>query len=334
VRIEELSRAAWGDALPSSGFGVFHTPAALGVLDDHTAADLRLLGGFNGDRPVALLPLFVTERPVGTTVLSPPPSLSVPQLGPVLMPASPKRRKRERLNNEFAGAVLDRVGVDRPTTLFRMSCDVGFGDPRPYAWADLTVRPRFTYVLDLADASPDQVLDGFSKSLRRDVRRARESDVHVDRVSSVDGAKLVYDDTRDRYEEQGRELGPSWPYVRDLSGALGDRCRSYLARDDDGGYLGGITVLYSNDRAYFWQGGTRSEHDVAVNGLLHWHILEDVATDPPIESVSAYDLMGANTERLCRYKSKFGADLRHHYVVESAGYAMDVAKRVYERVGR
>jgi hypothetical protein len=334
MRAEELSRSAWHDALPSTGAGVFHTPEALDVLDDHSQGELKLIGAFNGDRPVALLPLFVEERPIGTTVLSPPPAKSVPSLGPLLMPASPKRRKRERLNGEFADAVLDRVGADRSTTLFWMCCDIEFADPRPYAWAGLSVRPRFTYVLDLADASADGVLDRFSRSLRRDVRSARTSDVEVERVPPEEGARLVYEVVRERYEQQGEPFGPTWPYVRDLVDALGDRCRVYLARDGAGAYLGGITVLYSTDRAYFWQGGTRSDHDVAVNSLLHWRIIEDVIADPPVDSVTAYDLMGANTERLCRYKAKFGAELRHHYVVESSGHAMDVAKTVYDRLRR
>jgi hypothetical protein len=260
--------------------------------------------------------------------------MSVPNLGPLLMPASPKRRKRERLNKTFAEAVIDHAGATQSTTLFWMNCDVDFADPRPYAWADLNLQPRFTYVLDLADVTTDRVIERFSKSLRRDVRNAMESDVRVDRVPPAEGAKLVYDDVYERYEEQDDQLGPSWPYVRDLVDALSDRCRVYLARDATGEYLGGITVLYSNDRAYFWQGGTRSDHDVAVTSLLHWRIIEDIAADPPVDSVTAYDLMGANTERLCQYKAKFGADLRHHYVVESSGPAMDVAKTVYERLRR
>jgi len=46
MEIEQLSREEWGEALPSSGFEVFHTPAALGVLEEHTAGELKLYGGF------------------------------------------------------------------------------------------------------------------------------------------------------------------------------------------------------------------------------------------------------------------------------------------------
>src|SRR6056297_1624637 len=98
MEIRQLSVAEWGEALPADGFEVFHTPAALGVLDDHAAGELRLYGGFKGDRPVGLMPLVVRESTVGRAVLSPPPGFSIPRLGPLIMPASPKRRKREKVN--------------------------------------------------------------------------------------------------------------------------------------------------------------------------------------------------------------------------------------------
>jgi hypothetical protein len=64
--------------------------------------------------------------------------------------------------------------------------------------------------------------------------------------------------------------------------------------------------------------------------LLHWSIISDIAAGDPIESVDKYDLVGANTKRLCEYKAKFGGDLVPYYVVESAGFGMDLAKRAYQ----
>jgi hypothetical protein len=126
----------------------------------------------------------------------------------------------------------------------------------------------------------------------------------------MDGVRAVHEDTRARFEEQDEQYGRTWEYVRDLAEALGDRCRAYVARASTGQYLGGITVLYSNDMGYFWQGGTRATHEgTSINGRIHWRIMEDIAAGEPVPSVGRYDLMGANTERLCQYKSKFGADL-------------------------
>ncbi|WP_276261489.1 GNAT family N-acetyltransferase [Haloglomus litoreum] len=333
MNLETISLSDWDDALPERGYEPFHTAAALEVVADHATGDLELLCGYKGDRPVALLPLVRRDERVGEAVLSPPPSLGIPRLGPLLMPASPKQRKRESLNRAFTEAVLDHVGADGRFTLFRTICPPGYGDPRPYEWAGLTVEPTFTYRLDVAGRSLDDIRSGFSRSLRREIRDAEDLDLTLSR-EGIDGAREVFEATAERYADQGRSFPMAWEYVRDLLTAMDEHARVYVLRDGDR-FLTGITVLYSADRAYFWQGGARTVHEgVSVNSLVHWDVLRELVEDPPAGEPTAYDLMGANTERLCRYKSKFGATLEPYYVVESAGRSMEAAKRAHGLLSR
>lgn len=332
MRLERLPLSDWANALPADGFEPFHTAEALTVLDDYADGDLHLFAGYKGQNPVALLPVFVQRRSVGSIVTSPPPGLSVPRLGPILMPASPKRSKRERLNRRFAEHVVDELGLSGSRTLFRMIGNTNYTDPRPYRWADFEVGTFFTYTLDIDEQSADELISNCSKSLRREIRDVRELDVTVD-AEGISGAKAVYEQTVDRYDQQDKEFSLSWPYVRDLVDALDERVRTYIARAPDGAFLSGITVLYSNDAAYFWQGGARGEYDgTTVNSYLHWRIVEDLIEEPPVESVMSYDLMGANTDRICQYKSKFGASLEPYYTIESAGAGMELAKRAYRMI--
>lgn len=332
MRIERVTSAEWAEALPDTGTEVFHTPEALAVLEAHSSGELHRLVGYKGDRPVAMFPVFVRERRVGRAVLSPPPSMGVPRLGPLVMPASPKQRKREKLNQTFTETVLDELGADDSGTLLRVICPPEHTDPRPFDWAGFDVEPAFTYRLDTGGASTEDLLRETSRSLRRDVREARETDVTVTVERADSGAaRAVHEATVARYEQQDREYSMNWPYVEAVTTALEeiDRCRVYVARAD-GEFLTGVTVLYSDQAAYFWQGGTRTTHQgVDINSLLHWRIVEDIVENPPRESVDTYDLMGANTERLCRYKSKFGGRLVQYYVVESSGAKMELAKRTY-----
>lgn len=329
MNVERIDLSEWDRMLPSTGFEVFHTPEALSVLNEHADGELHLLGATKGEQPLALVPAFVQRRSMGTAVLSPPPGLGVPRLGPVLMPTSPKRRKREKLNREFAEAVVDRLGGDDSRTLFRMECNVTYDDPRPYVWAEFDIESAFTYVLDVDDMDTEPIRSSFSKSLRREIRDAEDLPIEIG-LEGIEGAQAVYDDTRSRYEEQDEPFPLEWAYVRDLVDALGERARTYIARGPGGEFLSGITVLYSNDAAYFWQGGTRATYEgTSVNSAVHWRIIEDLATDPELDGVTQYDLMGANTERLCRYKSKFSAELVPYYVIESNGAAMALAKTAY-----
>ena len=332
MELRQLTLEEWDNALPETGSEAFHAADVLSVLADHATSDLHLIGGFKGDRPVALLPMFVRSMRVGTIVTSPPPGMGIPRLGPVMMPASPKQRKREKVFRTFANLVVSEFGLDSYTTLSKITCRTGFGDPRPYVWNNLSLDTQFTYRLDVSETDPDDLLKAASKSLRREIRDATELDVTV-RQEGIDAARRVFEQTRDRYAEQGRSFPPQWSYVRDLYEALGEMARVYVARSDDGSFLTGITVFYSPDAAYFWQGGGRTVHDgVAVNSLIHWRILEEIATNPPRDTVTTYDLYGANTERLCRYKSKFGAELVPYYTLETAGYRMKIAEHLYQLV--
>jgi hypothetical protein len=335
MELERLTLEEWGDALPKTGFEVFHTPEALSVMDDHADADLQLYGGFKGQQAVALVPLFVRRPAFGPkVVLSPPPSLGVPYLGPILMPVSPKQKKQERLNQKFTDAILDEIGMEESRTVFRIMGSPGYDDPRPFIWSDMESTPSFTYRVDLDGKSMDDLVNQFNKSLRYEMRKGQDLDITIER-GDLDDARRIHRDIAERFEEQDSDTNLTWPYVRDLVDGLGDRARVYVARDPDGEYLGGIMVLYSNDTAYYWQGGAAASYEnVSVNTVLHHRILSDIVEDPPFDDVSAYDLVGANTKRLCSYKAKFGGDLTRYYTVESDDATTKLAKRAYQWIDK
>ncbi|MDQ2052601.1 GNAT family N-acetyltransferase [Natronolimnohabitans sp. A-GB9] len=332
--IERLTLEEWDSALPNSGFEVFHDPDALAVLDNHVDSELRLYGAFKGQQAVGLLPVFVDEKAVGRTVFSPPVSLGVPRLGPLINPNSPKRRKWERINSELAEGVIDDLEIEKRSTLFRMTCPVGYTDPRPYGWNEFSIEPKFTYVVDLEGCTDlEDAMSGFSKSLRNEMRRYDDLDLTIE-TEGIDSALRIYDDVVEQYEEYDDTAPMSRLFLRDLlSGLDDDRWRVYVARTPDGEYKSGIITLFSNDLAYYWQGGVIASYkNVSVNNLLHGVILNDLVTDPELESVTGYDLVGANTERLCEYKGKFNGELRPYYVVESEGLEMTLAKSAYQKV--
>ncbi|WP_247004851.1 GNAT family N-acetyltransferase [Halosolutus gelatinilyticus] len=332
--VERIDLAEWRDALPASGTEVFHDPDALSVLADHTDSELHLYGAYKGDHAVGLVPAFVAERSIGKTVFSPPVSFGVPRLGPIINPHSPKQRKWEQINDELANGMIDALDVDERTTLFRMTCPVGYTDPRPYGWNDLAMEPQFTYVVDVEGCNDmEDVMTGFSKSLRNEMRRFEDLDLTIE-TEGIQSALRIYDDVIDQFEKHDDTPPMTHAFLRDLLSSLDDdRWRVYVARGPDGEYLSGIVTLYSNDLAYYWQGGVVATYEnVSVNNMLHRTILEDLVTDPQFDSVSGYDLVGANTERLCEYKGKFNGDLRPYYVVESAGVEMQLAKTAYQKL--
>ena len=139
MQVKRVSLAEWAEILPADEGEVFHRPEVLEVLDEHAPGEFQLYCGFTGEEPVGLMPVFVREVTVGRAVLSPPPGFSVPRLGPVMRPTSPKRRKREELNRAFTEGVLEATDAKDTLTLFWMIGGVGYTDPRPYMWEDFDV---------------------------------------------------------------------------------------------------------------------------------------------------------------------------------------------------
>lgn len=328
MKIKQLSLSQWDDILPAKGVEIFHRSDLLRVLQKHTPGELVLLGGFRGEQPVAMLPVFVRSPPFVRAIVSPPPGFSIPRMGPLLMELSPKRRKQETVNREFTEAIIETLRVDTPRTTLGIVCSPEYVDPRPYLWEGFHVTPRYTYRIGLEDRTEDDVLMSFSRDLRSEIRSRDELDVSVG-VEGPDAALRVHRDLERRYAEQGIEFPPSRAFTYDLVTSLDD-ARVYVARGPDEGYLSGITVLYSNDEAHFWQGGTGENYDgVSVNSLLHWRIIEDILTDPALESVTRYDLGTVNNERLSRYKSKFNPELVSYYELKS-DWMMVIAKKVHQ----
>lgn len=329
MEVRQLTFSEWGEELPSNGFEVFHTPEALRVLDEHAKGELQLFGGFKGDHAVGLLPVFVRDQRIAKAVVSPPPGLSVPRLGPVVMANSPKQSKHEKVNREFTESVLQALDADNSYTLFGLVTTLEYTDPRPYHWAGYDIEPRFAYVLDLEDTTKDDVLMSFSRDSRREIQDGEELDITVSK-KGASAAMKVYDKYQERLAEQGIDFPTPRGYTHDLVTTLDDRARVYVAESPEGEFLSGLIILYSNDSAYSWMGGMRSYYeDVNVNSLIVWRIIEDIISDPDLESVSAYDFGNANIEKISNYKSKYNPNLVPHYEIKS-GLLMRLAKKTYK----
>ncbi|WP_262177321.1 GNAT family N-acetyltransferase [Haloarcula laminariae] len=317
MEIRRLSLDEWGDLLPDSGVGPFHQPEMLALIDEHEAGDMQLLGGFRGQQPVGLLPVFVRTMYPFRFVISPPPGLAVPWLGPVLLPTSPKQRKREKLNEQFTEAALDAVDAGKFRTLFGIVGSPKYGDPRPYLWSDHNVEPRFNHVLELADRDAESVLQSFTRDLRKEIRKGDELAVAITTEGAA-AAERICGELKDRHAAQGLAYPTPRSFARSVATRLGDNAKVYVARGPDGEFLSGITLLHANGDAIFWQGGTKANYEgVSVNSLLHWEILTDILEDPDLESVERYHFGNALNRRISRYKSKFNGEPVVNYEIKS-----------------
>ncbi len=328
MRIERLGYSKWEKLLPKTDCEPFHSPKALGVVDKHSSGKLHLLGGFKGEELVGLIPVHEDSKFGAQILTSPPLGFGIGRLGPIVMSTSPKPRKRESTNKKFINGVIEELDADSPRTLLRLSCSPDYTDPRPFHWEGFDISPAFTYRIMLHERDQDELLGSFSRDLRKDIRKQDDVDISI-RTGGVNAARQVHESMTERYQEQNYQVPLTWKFVHDLIQTLEDRARVYVAETADGEFVSGMIILYSNDTASFWKGGAKTDRTVSPNSLLHWQILVDILNDPALESIDQYDMYTANNERLTRYKSSFGGELKSYYRVESDGAAMTAAKGLY-----
>jgi hypothetical protein len=329
-RAEGSDIEGWNDYVSRSPQGtVFHQYAALEVLADHAGATVHPLMGFKGQEPVGVFPAFETSKGPIRMIFSPPPDLRVSYLGPAMLNmAKLKQRKRDRRCKRFIGGCLDWLFEVVSPRYAHVRVSGGHDDLRPFKWNGWTVEPSYTYVVDL-DTDAESLIKRFSSDGRSNVRNADEDSYTIEIGSQPEITQIV-EQVRNRYESQGIFFGLTTEFVTDLYEALSEGSLKPYTLRVDGDFVGGMLVLDTGETVSRWQGGVRTDvdTDLPVNDLLDWRVMVDGIEN----GRSAYDLVGAEDERINEYKAKFNPELQTFYSATYSEAGMDVLASMYQRL--
>lgn len=300
----------WNKHVRDSSQGlIFHRYEFLRLIEDQTGLDFYPLVGRERGELVGLFPIFRRSKGPVNLVYSPPHGLSIPYLGPVLIERDGEPHDTHCRNNRFIEACLDWIETNIDPSEYFIKTSWRFTDPRPFQRAEFTTVPRYTYTLELSRGE-DQLRRSFSKSLRRylDPETEVECTVPEDGVAAL---RYIVERTRERYEAQGK----SYP----LRSRLVEKLYEHLPEGSVRPYVGivegerrsGVIALQDEETTHFWAGGGKVDSKVPLNDLIHWRIMRDSIEN----GLRSYDLVGANTPRICEYKSKFNPELKEYYLV-------------------
>lgn len=305
---------------------VFHTDDVLTTLAEHGGGRLHRLVGKKGQEIRGLFPVFEIRRGPVSTVFSPPPRMGVPNMGPVLLNYEKlKQRKFDRTNRQFVEEALEWIRETIGPKYTRIEAVTDYIDTRPFQWNDFEVTPRHTYEIDLTGGE-EAVISQFRGGLRSNIQGC-EVNYEVFE-GDEDDVTYILRNVAERFEEQGKSYDIDVPYVTDLYRAVPKRRMRPYVGTIEGERVAGIVALEFGERVYFWQGGWKPDTKIPINDLLHWHIICE-AIDRGVET---YDLTGANTHRLSRYKAKFNPELSPYYEIERGTRVMTLASDIYRRV--
>lgn len=317
----------WDEWLQQAEGGTFfHQYDVLDVIAEHSGANLHRLVGYKGQHPVGIFPLFELSKGPVNMVFSPPPSLNIPSLGPVLFDKNQlKQHKFERRNRRFIESCIKWINEEIAPKYIMIISDTSYQDIRPFSWNDFNVEPSHTYHVDIS-VGEEEVMNSFKKSLRSDIRRSLDKEYNLHR-GDEDDVRFVIERIRERYEAQGKSYQLTPDYVVDLQRAVGKNQLPVYIGEIDGERVSGVLSPRLNSTLYYWQGGGKPDASLPMNDLIHWQIIQDGLD----EEYSIYDLVGANTPRLCEYKAKFNPELRTYYTIQKGTKIMNTISDLYKR---
>ena len=308
---------------------IYHRYAFLKAIAEESGTRLFSLVVKKNGEPLGLFPVFVKKLGGFRIGFSPPPGVLVPNLGPVLIAAVSHQSDRERMEGEMAETLSKylecvlKLSFIKFTTTWKNGFDV-----RPYAWRGFKARPVYTYSIDLSNGV-DEASKGFKQQLRRLARRAAQYEGLRLVQGDIDVYRGIVRLTRSRYREQGEHWAPSDAYLEKVFHTLNDgeqriRCWAVFSGND---LISGLAVPFFRGTAAHWFGAVRYEAPfMGINEWLHRTVMEEAAA----AGCHTYDLVGANTERICRHKSRYNPNPEVYFSVEKRLGLRGAALRVLE----
>lgn len=319
---------AWNDLVEQTPQATpFHRAETLDVMSRHADATLHPYVGYKGQEPVGIFPIFEISKGPVSTAFSPPPQLKISYLGPALLNhTKQKQRRHEKTNSRFISACLAELNetVDPKYTHLRTS--VQYADGRPLIWEGFDSKTRYTYVVDL-NLPEDELLAAFSSDARSNITGTDDDSYEISR-GGISEIRWTIQRLQERHAEQDVAFDITPAFVIDLWRQLPDDVFRVYSCRVDGKFVGGHLTLEAGETVYGWQSWGSTDVDVPVNDLLDWAIISS-ARD---RGLGSYDLVGANNERISKYKAKFNPQLRTYQTMERGTPVMNLASEIYKRV--
>lgn len=260
--------------------------------------------GLKGDSQIGIFPIFYQKELFLKVVSSPPLHSAIPFLGPAIVDYDKlKQDKKETNFIEFQRAVEEFMQHNLKPNYTLFFTAPGLLDLRPLKWTGYRVEPFYDYKLDLS-VGLDKVWENFGSNLRGHVRDA-EGKVTVSEGSETELLYII-ESLIERYKEQDKMPTTTSAYILELFKAFYPKnFKVFIARYNNE-LVGGIIALCYKDTISFWMGSVKPQiQKIQPNDFLHWEAIKWAYNN----NFRYYEEVGANTERLCKYKSKFNGVL-------------------------
>lgn len=321
-------RRVWEDSVNSwRSATVYHRSEWLDAIEEVTRRQaIRIVGSEKGS-PLIALPIFETGIGPLLSLASPPPSLGIEFLGPIMPDRLLRDAKCETERIRVQRAALKWLHENyRRQSLCYLRMGPEIRDGRPFQWEGFHLEVRYTYRLNLENGL-GTLFDSFHHSVRGDLKRS-EGKVEI-RAGGAELCAQIHEFITSKLQAQGLRFGPSKQYFESLYSRLGAKSFQPIGAYTATGLSAGAIVTFHGPRASVWQhvtapGATR----LPLTACLIWQALHMAAE----RGCTEFELVGANMPRLVAYKSKFRAELEPFLEASRGSFVGRSALAIYRQL--
>ena len=317
----------WDMLIEASPYGtIFHTLDWLRIAEKYTNSELYPLIGLKGEKAIGFFPIFYEKKGPLKMVFSPPPKVGIPYMGPVLLGYDKlKQEKKESLITDFYTGIDRFIQDNFKPHYIDFKLPPSLIDCRPFTWLGYQAKPVYSYLLDIS-AGLSNLEANFSIQARKNIKKAEKDGLKFE-LGSKEELEILYSMLYDRYAEQERKIPISKDYLLDVFNRFfPENFKVFVIRYQDEIVSCGVKLCYNN-RVIDWIGQPKTTIRTA-NDYLHWSVMKWGVE----HKLRYYEIIGANTQSICQFKSKFNPSLEIYFETKKSTITGTIAEKLYTKL--
>ena len=228
-------------------------------------------------------------------------------------------RKSELVQHGILNALCDRIQRDRYSSI-TITNSPDLLDIRPCLWRGWEGHVAYTYYVNLEGNFSER----FSKSVRREVRKAGDMGLHIERLDDVEVHHKLLTQVFGRQEMDAPVGVDFFTSMLDLTERK--KCGGmWVARDESENILASRIWIWDNKRAYAWSAASdQACRDSGANQYLFVSVLEEMQK----MGFHQVNIMHGNTQRLSYHAAGYNPILVPYYSVKRRNFVFNIASTV------
>ena len=303
---------------------LFHKWDFLKIMEKHSGNRLFPYGIFEKRKLICVFPLFYVKKFGLKFLNSQPYGSGIPYLG-LLMGRdyySGKQHDRESRLIKVVDEINKEITRIAPNSIY-LQFGPRVDDIRPFKWSGYGSDVNYSYIIDLT-LPLDSIWNAFDKKCRNEIKSAEKYSLIIKPSKDV---KKFYSIMEERYSSQNLTFSKfGSDYFHDIIRSFPENIKIYFVYNDD--KVINLAMNYEfNGRLVFWKGLVNLDKTIHSGEFLTWEFIKKARSD----GLKTLEHQGANTRRLCYFKSKFNPSIEPYFSVTKKDTKAKISEALYSK---